>query len=286
MTHVVHLGDCLALGPTGRGMWTLPDKSVDVILTDPPYDEHTDAGSMRGHGMRPGGVRKDLGFAPLTQDDIERLSDEFCRLVRRWVIVFCAVEQVHAWSTSLRSSCGDESGATSLEYVRTGAWIKLNATPQFTGDRPAVGFEAVVIAHPPGKKRWHGGGSPGLWTYPTAYRDGDNVQHPTQKPLALMEDLVRLFTDPGDLVLDPFAGSGTTGVACKRLGRYFVGWELDPRHHATATRRIEAAVEDAGLRVAEQQRLDLAARRKESHRLDRAAEQGALALDTETKPAA
>ena len=63
----------------------------------------------------------------------------------------------------------------------------------------------------------------------------------------IMESLVRDFTDPGDLILDPFAGSGTTGVAAIRLGRRFIGWEKDPKYHAIALKRLTAAKEQLEL---------------------------------------
>jgi site-specific DNA-methyltransferase (adenine-specific) len=63
------------------------------------------------------------------------------------------------------------------------------------------------------------------------------------KPLSLMEALVRDFTDHGETICDPFAGSGTTGVACRRLGRNFIGWEKDPKYHAIAVKRIESTRE-------------------------------------------
>jgi DNA modification methylase len=69
----------------------------------------------------------------------------------------------------------------------------------------------------------------------------------TEKPLPLMESLVRDFTDPGDLILDPFAGSGTTGVAAIRLGRRFIGWEKDPKYHTIAVKRLTAAREQREL---------------------------------------
>jgi site-specific DNA-methyltransferase (adenine-specific) len=62
-----------------------------------------------------------------------------------------------------------------------------------------------------------------------------------------MEALVSDFTDPGELVCDPFAGSGTTGVACIRLGRRFIGWERDPKYFAVAVKRLRAAREQLGL---------------------------------------
>jgi site-specific DNA-methyltransferase (adenine-specific) len=58
-----------------------------------------------------------------------------------------------------------------------------------------------------------------------------------------MQDLVADFTDPGELVLDPFAGSGTTGVACRLAGRNFLGWELDANHATVARARLESAAE-------------------------------------------
>ncbi len=65
--------------------------------------------------------------------------------------------------------------------------------------------------------------------------------HPTQKPLRLIENLLAKFTRPGDFVLDPFMGSGTTGVACVRTGRNFIGIEIDPTYFAIAERRIAEA---------------------------------------------
>lgn len=66
-------------------------------------------------------------------------------------------------------------------------------------------------------------------------------QHPTQKPVELMEYLVRTHTNEGDTILDPFMGSGTTGVACKNLGRDFIGIELDSDYFKIAEKRISLA---------------------------------------------
>ena len=68
----------------------------------------------------------------------------------------------------------------------------------------------------------------------------EKTKHPTQKPVALMEYLIRTYTNPGDTVLDFTMGSGTTGVACARTGRKFIGIELDPVYFEIAKRRIEA----------------------------------------------
>jgi DNA modification methylase len=70
--------------------------------------------------------------------------------------------------------------------------------------------------------------------------DGHGVRrvHPTQKPIKLMEEIIDQFTKPGDTVLDPFMGSGTTGVACVRTGRNFIGIEIDPDFYKIASERI------------------------------------------------
>ena len=69
----------------------------------------------------------------------------------------------------------------------------------------------------------------------------EKVDHPTQKPVALMRHLVELFTVEGDTVLDPFMGSGTTGVACVQTGRNFIGVEIDEGYFNIAKKRIEQA---------------------------------------------
>ena len=132
-------------------------------------------------------------------------------------------------------------------YKRTCQWIKADGKPQYSGDRPGIGYESIVACHAPGRSSWNGGGSHGAFI---VNEGGDpRTGHQTQKPLALMELLVRLFSAHGELVLDPFAGSGTTGVAAMRLGRRFLGWEMDPAYVAIASRRLAAAREQLELGV-------------------------------------
>lgn len=223
MDHEIVLGDCLA------GMKGLADGSVDHVICDPPYEAEAHTQGRRG---RRGGTFKEtpLSFAAITQDERLAAAAEFRRLARRWIVVFCQVEAVDAW----RAAIGIDA------YVRTMVWIKDTTTPQMTGDRPGMGYESLVVAHRPGKKRWNAGGRSGVWRGPSVVKMGEANEHETQKPVSLMEDLLRAFTDPGELVLDPFAGSGTTGVACKRLGRRFLGFERDPKFHAAAVKRLDA----------------------------------------------
>ena len=80
-----------------------------------------------------------------------------------------------------------------------------------------------------------------VFTYPRAAAIHESGLHPTQKPVEVMRWCIRLATNPGDTILDPFAGSGTTGVAALLEGRRFIGVELDPTYHAIAARRLADA---------------------------------------------
>src|SRR5881392_3683474 len=213
-------GDCLA------GLSAMPDGSADVVITDPPYE--AEAHTSQRLVARAGGklVVEPLTFPPITEELRTESARQMARLARRWILVFCQVEAAMKWRAALESG-----GAI---YKRACLWIKPDGKPQYSGDRPGIGYESIVACHVPGRSRWNGGGSHGVFI---VNKGGDvRTGHQTQKPLALMERLVRLFSNPGELVLDPFAGSGTTGVAALRLGRRFVGWEMNPEY-ATITRR-------------------------------------------------
>ena len=216
----IYLGDCLEILPT------LP--RVDAVITDPPYgDEATHKQHLATVTLRDGTpARQALGFGGITKDEAVRLAVEWCATAARWVVFTCEWKYAHAL---------DEAGV----LVRLGIWRKPDGAPQFTGDRPGMGWEAVAICHRKGKKRWNGGGKHGFWRWPKGQNDSG---HPTGKPLGLFCDFVVDFTDPGEVVLDPFMGSGTTGVACVELGRQFIGIEINEKYFDIACRRIEQAV--------------------------------------------
>jgi site-specific DNA-methyltransferase (adenine-specific) len=243
VTFTLNLGDCLA------GMATLPDRSVDSVVTDPPYE--AEAHSLqrrvkRNAGKHDGGDSmhvcqiESLKFPPMTEAERIESARQFARVARRWVVVFCQIEAAMKWRDALVGA--------GLSYRRTTVWVKPDGMPQLTGDRPGMGYESIVIAHRAGRSRWNGGGRCGVWTFNKIGPDDvARTGHETQKPLALMEALVRDFTDRGETILDPFAGSGTTGVAALRNGRNFIGWERDATYHAAATKRLSAVREQVGL---------------------------------------
>jgi site-specific DNA-methyltransferase (adenine-specific) len=229
----LHQGECLACLPS------LEDRSVDVVITDPPYE--AEAHTTQRLVARAGGklVVEPLTFPPITEEQRSESARHMARLARRWILVFCQVEAAMKWRMALESA-----GAV---YKRTCLWIKPDGKPQYSGDRPGIGYESIVACHAPGRSAWNGGGSHGVFI---VNKGGDErTGHQTQKPLALMELLVRLFSDRDELILDPFAGSGTTGVAAIRLGRRFVGWEMSAVYCEIAKRRLAGAREQLELKV-------------------------------------
>lgn len=234
----LRLGDSL---DPATGMTTLADRSVDVVLTDPPYSSGT-----RKEGQK--GVRKSM---TREDDDGEWFdNDAMTVLGFAWMIRQVAVQ----WRRVL------VPGGHALVFIDWRMYPHLAAAIE-TADLRHAG---VVVW----KKASFGMGScfrnqhefilhftNGVGREPqrrdvgsvleaAAVRDGD---HPTEKPTQLLERLLEVVAPPGALVLDPFAGVGTTGIAAARLGRRFVGWEKEPRHHARAMQRIAAAREQLGL---------------------------------------
>lgn len=222
----LYLADCLQLMPELG--------EVDAVITDPPYETelHKAVGRIRRKDGQE--VRKDLVFAAVNETRAET-ARKIVAASRGWAVIFCLAEGVRAWR--------DELQAAKAKWDTTLAWVKPDAMPRMNGQGAARGFEcAATVWCGKGYRKWNGGGKRGVYTHQikSSTRDG---RHPTEKPLGLMLDLVRDYTEPGALVMDPFLGSGTTGLACARLGRRFIGIERDPAYFEVARERIQGFYE-------------------------------------------
>ncbi len=219
----IYRGDCLDLLPTLG--------PVDHVITDPPYEAALHRAAAEGRIQRADGQAPPRGFEFAGIDAIrEEAARTMVTAARGWLLAFALAEGVGAWRDAIQAAGG--------KWDTTLCWVKPDATPRFNGQGAARGFECIVSAWcGTGHRRWNGGGRRGVFTYPTA-KGG----HPTAKPLALMMALIQLYTQPGDLICDPFMGSGTTGVAAIALGRRFLGIEIEPGYHEIARRRLEARV--------------------------------------------
>ena len=231
----LHLGDCL--DPV-TGLASLADLSVDCTITDPPYEAeaHTKQRRYKDAGWRAARetgttevTEAPLTFAAITEAQRLEVAAQIGRVTRLRAIVFCQGEAIGDWRRVL--------DAAGLVYRRSIPWVKPDAMPSLHGRWPGQSYEAIVLAMRPSAGRCPIGGKARYYEH-TRQSGGGKNPHPTTKPLPLMLQIIRDFTSPGDLVLDPYAGSGTTGAACRQLGRRFVGWELNSDYHAIATRRI------------------------------------------------
>ena len=205
----IHCGDCLEI------MKHIPDGAVDLVLTDPPYGigESNEKNMSRGNWANP----TDYGYYNW---DKERMSLSQCKMlmaVSKNQIIF--------------------GGNYFIDYLYpTPCWIvwdKDNGKSDFADCELAWGsFDSTVRKF---KWRWQG------MLQERMGREKEKRYHPTQKPVTLMEYLIRTYTNTGETVLDFTMGSGTTGVACMKTGRNFIGIEIDEDYFKIAKKRIKQA---------------------------------------------
>jgi site-specific DNA-methyltransferase (adenine-specific) len=217
-------------GDSREGLTSMPDRSVAVVITDPPYSENTHqmakSNRGKGHGAR------DIKFKSFTDADLFLMLAECGRISDRWVIA--NLDYKHAFKV-------DAEPPTGLRTLRIGVWVKTNPMPSISADRPAQGWEAIAYMHREDTKpMWNGGGKHGNYILPTAQNEG----HPTSKPLPMISDWVRRFTNHGDTILDPFAGSGTTLRAAVDNGRKAIGYELDEAYCEVIAKRLSQGALD------------------------------------------
>jgi site-specific DNA-methyltransferase (adenine-specific) len=229
---------CVICADNSKILPTLPDGCVDHVITDPPYTQRTSENMRSRKDSSDGGAfigdskRRRIDFDGVDGDE-RRIAVESLRLSKRWVVVFCALEQIGIYSQSAGKA-----------WVRATVWHRTNSAPQFTGDRPGQACEGVAIMHRKGRKRWNRGGHSLIWVGPTINSCGDRMRgvlnHPTPKPEWLMIDAIEAFTEPDEIILDPYCGSATTGIACLLLGRRFIGIEKMPEYAQLSRDRLAA----------------------------------------------
>lgn len=204
----------------------LPDGCVDAVVTDPPYNAINRATS----GLR----SLDKGLADSAPIDIPALVTEFWRVGRESFYVWCSAEQVSYWTWEFRNR-----GAT----TRAGVWWKTNPSPMNGENLWLSAVELCVFARKP-KATFNLHCVHPVWREPV---ESGDIDHPTPKPVSLMRRQLVASMPAGGVVLDPFAGSGSTGVAAVDSGYRFVGIDNDPAHVGLARRRIADAAAQGNL---------------------------------------
>ena len=239
-------GDCIEV------MRSLPEKSVDLIFADPPYNLQ-----LKGDLHRPDNSRVDAVDDEWDQFSSFGAYDAFTRdwlaAARRILKPNGAIWVIGSYHNVFR--LGAELQNQGYWILNDVVWRKSNPMPNFRGKRFTNAHETLIWASKEEGAKYtfnyealkalnEGIQMRSDWVIPlcTGHErlkdDKGDKAHPTQKPEALLHRVIVGTTNPGDVILDPFFGTGTTGAVAKMLGRDFIGIEREPAYRAAATKRI------------------------------------------------
>ncbi len=243
------VGDCIA------ALARLPADSVDLVFADPPYNLQ-----LEGALSRP-----DQSLVDAVDDDWDKFSSfaEYDRFTRDWLAGVKRVMKKNATLFVIGSYHNIFRVGTVLQdegfwILNDIVWRKANPMPNFRGRRFTNAHETLIWASKSAEAKAYTFNYEALkagnddcqvrsdWFFPICTGterlkdDAGRKTHPTQKPEALLARILLSATKPGDVVLDPFFGSGTTGAVAKRFGRSFIGLEREAIYADAARRRIDA----------------------------------------------
>ena len=233
-------GDCLEL------MDKMPEKSIDLIVTDPPY-LHV-KGGMKSKRFNVGRVwsadsRMVNEMSDFDKKEIFKFLDASLRVLKKAnMYIFCSKLQLLHYFEYISEYNASVPKSRALKYDLL-IWDKLDKR-MMSSKFHASDIEYIVRIYEPGvslNKVWDEDGKKSDSDHYMKLQSfkKPNGEHTTQKPVELIKRLIRISSRENDLVLDPFVGSGTTGVACKNLNRNFIGMELDEEYFNIAKERIE-----------------------------------------------
>ena len=207
-------------------MGSLENDSIDVVITDPPYTERTHTNAKKNDSKLGYGV-KAVHFDSFDESALRTAYDEMARITKTWIV--STIDYNYAFLF-------EEKPPQLMTQKRIGVWVKNNPMPQISADRPSQGWEAISYLHKTGKRSsWNGGGTHGNYISNLATPTG----HPTPKPLTMVSSFVERFSNANDLVLDPFAGGGTTLLASRNLGRRVIGIEIEEEYCELIANRLK-----------------------------------------------
>jgi hypothetical protein len=228
----------------------------DALIVDAPYSERTHSGHDDGavdanrgadmakryasdpdrrigtNGRRPCPAdtrpRRTINYGAWSDDDVRTFVESWLPAVRGWLVTVTDHILAPAWAAALEM--GGRYVFAPLPFYAPGSRVRLS------GDGPSTWVTWIVVARPRTREFFQWGTLPGGYALPPGHAERMPVVG--GKPLWLMEALVRDYSRPGDLVVDPCAGAFTTGVACQRNGRRFIGGDALREHAELGARRI------------------------------------------------
>lgn len=223
-------GDCFEL------IKKIPNDSVDLVLIDPPYEVSRDtnfaSGEAKGKDTDRFRVSMDFGDWDNNFTGLDRIIKECYRILKKSGTLICFYD---LWKITPLKDYFEDAKFKQIRFIE---WLKTNPVPlnskinYLTNSR-----EIAVSGVKGGKPTFHSEYDNGIYQYPICH-DKDRF-HPTQKPLQLIEEIIKKHSNENDLIVDCFMGSGTTGVAATNLNRNFIGIEINKEYFDKAKIRIE-----------------------------------------------
>ena len=211
---------------------TIESGSVDLILTDPPYDISRKSNFKGGASKKFNSISIDFGDWDKSLD-LDELFTEYYRVLRKGgtLIIFYDV-----WKSSQIKEASENA---KFRQPRVGIWLKNNPTPvnskwNYLSNAAEYFFTFVKDKNATFNSRYDNG----VYNYPLCHGK-ERLNHPTQKPLGLIKDLIEKHSNVGDLVLDTFSGTGTTAEASILTGRRFICIESDESYYNLSMERVK-----------------------------------------------
>ncbi|MEY4940754.1 MAG: hypothetical protein RIQ93_2489 [Verrucomicrobiota bacterium] len=249
----LYCADCLDVLPGLTGF--------DFVFTDPPYGHNNNNGDLIHNREKALGKKETASSVarPIANDGVEA-NDLFRQVLP---LLFDRL------SPGCCCCCCGGGGGPDPQFARWSLWLDevFNFKQMVVWDKGAIGmgwhyrrsYETILVGEKPGAAcRWFDETQTIENIIRPGYRGISKIipradQHPTEKPIELAAHFIGLHTRPGETVCDCFMGSGTTGIACLRTGRNFIGIEKDPKHFATAVARIRREADQALLPIVSEQ---------------------------------
>ena len=225
--------DCIKQEDWRTFMGGIPAGSVDLVLTDPPYTISRETGfSKVKNGIERLAVSMDFGNWDQAKIDLPRLSADCYKALRQGGTVIIWYD---LWKISELEQAMKVAG---FKMIRMIIWQKTNPVPlNQSASYLSNSREVAVAGVKGGKPTFNSKYDNGVYESPIPRHGGKRV-HPTQKPVSLFAKLICKHSKHGDLVIDPFLGSGTTAVAAVENRRLFKGCDIDAEYVKAARRRL------------------------------------------------
>lgn len=212
----------------GSNAGGVENESIDLIVTDPPYliKYSTNYRKNRQHDF----------CSQIQNDDNPEVVSEFFKEAYRVLKENSAMYVFTSWKTiDFFIECAIKNNFIIKNEI---IWVKNNWTAGDLKAQFGQQYETIMLLNK-GRRLLNGKRHSDVWNFKRV--SGRSQVHQNQKPVDLIERCIESHSNEGDLILDPFMGSGTTGIACKNLNRNFIGIELDEKYFEIARNRIERA---------------------------------------------